>query len=45
LTRKRIFSEIIGQVEDVYPGGEKLAEDFLLRRAAGNGKKKSPRLR
>src|SRR2546423_1357885 len=29
--------EQVGQVKDVYPGGEKLSEDFLVRRAAGNG--------
>ena len=33
----RFLIEQVGQVKDVYPGGEKLAEDFLLRRAAGNG--------
>jgi hypothetical protein len=29
--------EQVGQVKGVYPGGEKLSEDFLVRRAAGNG--------
>src|SRR4051812_49826017 len=29
--------EQVGQVQNVYPGGEKLSEDFLVRRAAGNG--------
>src|SRR2546426_12091299 len=29
--------EQVGQVKDVYPDGEKLSEDFLVRRAAGNG--------
>src|ERR1051325_3374566 len=29
--------EQVGQVKGVYPGGEKLSEDFLIRRAAGNG--------
>src|SRR5262252_6746383 len=29
--------EQVGQVEGVYPGEEKLSEDFLVRRAAGNG--------
>src|SRR5262252_9214401 len=29
--------EQVGQVKDVYPAGEKLSEDFLVRRAAGNG--------
>src|SRR5437762_7650414 len=29
--------EQVGQVKDVYPGEEKLTEDFLVRRAAGNG--------
>jgi hypothetical protein len=29
--------EQVGQVKDVYPHGEKLSEDFLVRRAAGNG--------
>jgi hypothetical protein len=33
----RFLIEQVGQVEDVYPGGEKLSEDFLVRRAAGNG--------
>jgi hypothetical protein len=29
--------EQVGQVKDVYPDGEKLSKDFLVRRAAGNG--------
>jgi hypothetical protein len=29
--------EQVGQVKNVYPDGEKLSEDFLVRRAAGNG--------
>src|SRR5712664_320615 len=29
--------EQVGQVKDVYPGGEKLSKDFLVRRTAGNG--------
>src|SRR5437899_4485574 len=29
--------EKVGQVEGVYPNGEKLSKDFLVRRAAGNG--------
>lgn len=29
--------EQVGQVKGVYPSGEKLSEDFLVRRAAGNG--------
>jgi hypothetical protein len=29
--------EQVGQVEGVYPSGEKLSEDFLIRRTAGNG--------
>ena len=33
----RFLIEQVGQVKDVYPDGEKLAEDFLVRRAAGNG--------
>jgi hypothetical protein len=33
----RFLIEQVGQVEGVYPNGEKLAEDFLVRRAAGNG--------
>ena len=33
----RFLIEQVGQVEGVYPGEEKLAEDFLLRRTAGNG--------
>ena len=33
----RFLIEQVGEVKDAYPAGEKLAEDFLLRRAAGNG--------
>src|SRR6185369_9312283 len=33
----RFLIEQVGQVKDVYPGGEKLSEDFLVRRTAGNG--------
>ena len=33
----RFLIEQVGQVEGVYPGEEQLAEDFLLRRTAGNG--------
>jgi hypothetical protein len=33
----RFLIEHVGQVEGVYPGEEQLAEDFLLRRTAGNG--------
>jgi hypothetical protein len=29
--------EQVGQVKNVYPGGEKLSKDFLVRRTAGNG--------
>jgi hypothetical protein len=29
--------EQVGQVKGVYPSGEKLSEDFLVRRTAGNG--------
>ena len=29
--------EQVGQVKGVYPSGEKLSQDFLVRRAAGNG--------
>jgi hypothetical protein len=29
--------EQVGQVKDAYPDGEKLSENFLLRRTAGNG--------
>jgi hypothetical protein len=29
--------EQVGQVKGVYPDGEKLSQDFLVRRAAGNG--------
>jgi hypothetical protein len=29
--------EQVGQVKDVYPDGEKLSKDFLVRRTAGNG--------
>ena len=33
----RFLVERVGEVEGVYPGEAQLAEDFLLRRAAGNG--------
>jgi hypothetical protein len=33
----RFFIEQVGGVEGVYPTEEKLAEDFLMRRTAGNG--------
>jgi len=33
----RFLIETVGQVEGVYPDGEKLSEEFLLRRTAGNG--------
>ena len=33
----RFLIEQVGQVEGVYPSEEKLAEDFLMRRTAGNG--------
>src|SRR5215475_5118771 len=33
----RFLIEQVGQVKDVYPVREKLSEDFLVRRAAGNG--------
>jgi hypothetical protein len=33
----RFLIEQVGQVEGVYPTGEKLAEDFLMRRTAGSG--------
>jgi hypothetical protein len=33
----RFLIEQVGRVEGVYPPEQKLAEDFLLRRAAGNG--------
>jgi hypothetical protein len=33
----RFLIEQVGGVEGVYPGEEKLAEDFLVRRTAGNG--------
>jgi hypothetical protein len=33
----RFLIEQVGQVKDVYPGAEKLSEDFLVRRTAGNG--------
>jgi hypothetical protein len=33
----RFLIEQVGQVEGAYPSGEKLSEDFLVRRAAGNG--------
>jgi hypothetical protein len=33
----RFIIEQVGQVPDVYPTTDQLSEDFLLRRAAGNG--------
>lgn len=33
----RFLIEQVGQVKDVYPSEQKLAEDFLMRRTAGNG--------
>src|SRR5438477_2698180 len=33
----RFLIEQVGQVKDVYPGEEKLSENFLVRRTAGNG--------
>ncbi len=33
----RFLIEHVGQVKDAYPGEEKLSEDFLIRRTAGNG--------
>jgi hypothetical protein len=33
----RFLIEHVGQVEGVYPGEEKISEDFLVRRTAGNG--------
>ncbi len=33
----RFLIEQVGQVEGAYPSGDKLAEDFVMRRAAGNG--------
>jgi len=33
----RFLIEQVGQVEGVYPTEEKLSEDFLMRRTAGNG--------
>lgn len=33
----RFLIEQVGQVEGAYPAGGRLAEDFALRRAAGNG--------
>jgi hypothetical protein len=33
----RFLIEQVGRVEGVYPSEEKLAEDFLVRRTAGNG--------
>jgi hypothetical protein len=36
-TTLRFLIEQVGQVEGVYPGEDQLAENFLLRRTAGNG--------
>lgn len=33
----RFLIQQVGQVKDVYPDEEKLSEDFLVRKAAGNG--------
>src|SRR5690349_14424944 len=33
----RFLIEQVGEVEGVYPDEEKLAEEFLVRRTAGNG--------
>jgi hypothetical protein len=33
----RFLIEYVGQVQSVYPSGEKLSEEFLVRRTAGNG--------
>src|SRR2546425_13022142 len=33
----RFLIEQVGQVEGVYPGEERISEDFLIRRTAGNG--------
>src|SRR5262245_40313473 len=33
----RFLIEQVGQVKGVYPGQEKVSEDFLVRKAAGNG--------
>ncbi len=33
----RFLIEQVGQVEGAYPAGDRLAEDFVMRRAAGNG--------
>ena len=33
----RFLIEQVGQVKEVYPDGENLSEDFLVRKAAGNG--------
>lgn len=36
-TTLRFLIEQVGQVEGVYPTGSQLAEDFVIRKAAGNG--------
>ncbi len=36
-TTLRFLIEQVGQAKDVYPGEENLSEDFLVRRATGNG--------
>lgn len=36
-TTLRFLIEQVGQVENAYPGESRLAEDFITRRAAGNG--------
>jgi hypothetical protein len=33
----RFLIEQVGHVKDVYPDGDKLSEDFLVRRSVGNG--------
>lgn len=33
----RFLIEAVGEVKDVYPSGDALAENFLMRRTAGNG--------
>ena len=36
-TTLRFLIEQVGQVEGTYPTGSQLAEDFVIRKAAGNG--------
>src|SRR3954451_5097543 len=33
----RFLIEQVGEVENVYPAGDAIAENFLMRRTAGNG--------